>query len=134
MDTFTKADRSKVMAAIKSKNTKPELFVRKLLFSLGYRFRLHRSDLPGKPDIILKKYNTAVFVHGCFWHQHQGCKRSNIPKSNLKYWTNKLSRNVQRDKENKRMLKKAGWKIFIIWECECKMPDKLTAKLVKQLS
>ena len=133
-DNLTPEKRSWNMGLIRSRDTKPERLVRHILHSHGYRFRLHRKDLPGKPDIILPRYNTAIFVNGCFWHQHQGCKRSNIPKSNLNYWINKLSRNVQRDKENKRMLKKAGWKILIIWECECKAPDKLVAKLVKQLS
>ncbi|MBW2045509.1 MAG: DNA mismatch endonuclease Vsr [Deltaproteobacteria bacterium] len=133
MDHLTSKRRSWNMSLIRSVNTKPELVVRQILHSLGYRFRLHRQNLPGKPDIVLKKYNTVIFVHGCFWHQHKGCKRSNIPKSNVKYWKPKLSQNVKRDKNHKRLLRKSGWKIITIWECEGKHPDKIAKKLSKYL-
>jgi DNA mismatch endonuclease (patch repair protein) len=122
------------MSAIRSKNTNPETVVRSLLFALGYRYRLHRKDLPGKPDIILKKHNTVIFVHGCFWHQHKECKRANIPKSNKKYWIPKLERNAERDKINKRELNKLGWNVITIWECETKDSGKITAELKKKLN
>ena len=101
MDHINKEKRSWNMGRISSKNTKPEIIVRSALHKAGFRFRLHRKDLPGKPDIILPKYKTVIFVHGCFWHAHKGCKRSNLPKSNLQYWTNKLEKNIQRDKKHK---------------------------------
>ena len=122
------------MSLIRSSNTKPELAVRKILHSLGYRFRLHKKDLPGKPDIILKRYKTVIFVHGCFWHQHKRCKRSNIPKSNTSYWKPKLERNMKRDKNHKADLKRVGWKTIVVWECEIKTIEKLEKKLIKALS
>ncbi len=134
MDTVSKEVRSRNMSAIRSKNTNPETVVRSLLFALGYRYRLHRKDLPGKPDIILKKHNTVIFVHGCFWHQHKECKRANIPKSNKKYWIPKLERNVERDKINKRELNRLGWNVITIWECETKDSGKITAELKKKLN
>ena len=134
MDTISKEVRSRNMSAIRSKNTNPETVVRSLLFALGYRYRLHRKDLPGKPDIILKKHNTVIFVHGCFWHQHKECKRANIPKSNKKYWIPKLERNAERDKINKRELNKLGWNVITIWECETKDSGKITAELKKKLN
>jgi len=134
MDTVSKEVRSRNMSAIRSKNTNPETVVRSLLFALGYRYRLHRKDLPGKPDIILKKHNTVIFVHGCFWHQHKECKRANIPKSNKKYWIPKLERNAERDKINKRELNKLGWNVITIWECETKDSGKITAELKKKLN
>ena len=109
------------MSRISSKNTKPELIVRKLLYQNGVRYRLHAKDLPGKPDISNKKKKFAVFVNGCFWHQHKGCNRSNIPKSNKDYWIPKLKRNIQRQEENINSLKEMGWSTFIIWECELKL-------------
>jgi len=134
MDTVSKEVRSRNMSAIRSKNTKPESVVRSLLFALGYRYRLHRKDLPGKPDIILKKYNTVIFVHGCFWHQHKKCKRANIPKSNKKYWIPKLERNVKRDRSHNTKLKKQGWKVLVIWECEIKDSERMIARLKKKLN
>ena len=118
MDRLTKEARSRNMAAIKSKNTKPELILRKALHKAGFRFRLHRKDLPGKPDIVLPKYKTVIFVHGCFWHQHKGCRRSAVPKTNKTYWKNKLEKNVKRDEINLARLKELEWKIVVIWECE----------------
>jgi len=134
MDTVSKEVRSRNMSAIRSKNTNPETVVRSLLFALGYRYRLHKKDLPGKPDIILKKHNTVIFVHGCFWHQHKECKRANIPKSNKKYWIPKLERNAERDKINKRELNRLGWNVITIWECETKDSGKITAELKKKLN
>ena len=120
MDHLTKEKRSLNMRKIGSKNTKPELLVRKLLHRKGIRFRLHAKDLPGKPDISNKSKGFAIFVNGCFWHQHEGCKRANTPKSNKEYWVPKLERNVKRQKENIKSLIELGMKPHIIWECEVK--------------
>ena len=106
------------MSRIGSKNTKPELMVRSLLHSMGYRFRIHRCDLPGRPDIVLPKYKTVVFVQGCFWHLHKNCRDGTIPKSNHNKWKSKLERNVERDKHNIEKVKNMGWKVLVIWECE----------------
>ena len=112
--------RSRNMSAIKSKNTKPEIAVRKLLHSMGYRFRLHRKDLPGSPDIVLPKYKTVIFVHGCFWHRHENCKYASTPKTRQEFWEAKFRENINRDKLNQENLSSKGWKIIIIWECEIK--------------
>ncbi|MCQ9199787.1 MAG: very short patch repair endonuclease [Prochlorococcus marinus CUG1437] len=112
--------RSRNMSAIKSKNTKPEISVRKLLHSLGYRFRLHRKDLPGSPDIVLPKYKTVIFVHGCFWHRHENCKYASTPKTRSEFWESKFEGNIKRDKINQTNLIKLGWKIIIVWECDLK--------------
>lgn len=133
MDHLTVKKRSWNMSLIKAKNSKPEVFVRSILHRLGFRFSLNKNDLPGKPDIVLKKYQTAVFIHGCFWHQHKNCKRANMPKSNQNYWKPKLARNVERDKINKKELMKDGWKVIVVWECEIKDPEKLKLKLIKKL-
>jgi len=120
MDKFTPEQRSKVMAAVRGKDTAPELKVRKALHSLGYRYRLHRKDLPGKPDIVLPKYDTCIFVHGCFWHRHPGCKRATTPKTNRKFWREKLLKNQKRDKGVRKKLKELGWRVKVIWECDTK--------------
>ena len=114
------ASRSKNMSAIKSKNTKPEIIVRKFLHSKGYRFRIHRRDLPGSPDIVLPKYKTAIFVHGCFWHRHQGCKYATNPKTRIKFWENKFNQNIKRDKENILSLRNLKWEVLVVWECQLK--------------
>ncbi len=105
------------MSHIRGKNTKPELALRKLLFSKGLRYRLHPKDLPGKPDIVFRSSRIAIFVNGCFWHQHKGCKDAFIPSTRKDYWLPKLSRNIERDKEAISKLKKMGWKVYVIWEC-----------------
>ena len=115
--------RSRNMSAIKSKNTKPEIAVRKLLHSMGYRFRLHRKDLPGSPDIVLPKYKTVIFVHGCFWHRHENCKYASTPKTRQEFWEAKFRENINRDKINQENLSSKGWKIIIVWECEIKDKD-----------
>lgn len=112
--------RSFNMSRIKSKNTKPEIIVRKYLHSKGMRFRLHSSKLPGKPDIVLPKYNTVVQVRGCFWHKHEGCKYFVIPKTRTEWWKDKINKNSLKDKENKKKLKKMGWETIVVWECELK--------------
>ena len=115
--------RSRNMSAIKSKNTKPEIAVRKLLYSMGYRFRLHRKDLPGSPDIVLPKYKTVIFVHGCFWHRHENCKYASTPKTRKEFWESKFKANVKRDKEIQEKIKNIGWQSVVIWECEIKNKD-----------
>ena len=124
-DHISKSKRSWNMSRIRSKNTKPELMVRKVLHNSGIRYRLHAKDLPGKPDLSNKKKKFAVFVNGCFWHQHKGCKRANIPKSNISYWLPKLNRNVERLDKSINDLKKMNWKVYTIWECETKDVKKL---------
>ena len=118
-DNFDKKIRSKIMASIKSKNTKPEIFVRKLLHGLGFRFSLHKDNLPGKPDLYLRKYNLAMFVHGCFWHQHD-CKKRRNPQTNSDFWKEKFKKNKERDNKNINKLKEMGIRVHIIWECELK--------------
>lgn len=116
-DRITQENRSRNMAAIRGSNTKPELAVRKFLHANGLRFRLHRKDLPGKPDIILPKYRTAIFVHGCFWHLH-GCRNTVIPKTRTEWWTAKLEGNRARDEKSSLRLNELGWRVIIVWECE----------------
>jgi DNA mismatch endonuclease (patch repair protein) len=113
-------DRSENMRRIRSKGMRPELAVRSFAHNMGYRFRLHRKDLPGKPDLVFVSRRKVIFVHGCFWHSHQGCKAAHMPKSNLTYWKPKLERNRARDTRNIEALAAAGWKPLIIWECETK--------------
>jgi len=121
------------MSAIKSKNTKPEIAVRKLLYSMGYRFRLHRKDLPGSPDIVLPKYKTVIFVHGCFWHRHENCKYASTPKTRKEFWESKFKANIQRDKEIQKKIKNIGWQSVVIWECEVKNKSFLTKMLMREL-
>ena len=108
------------MSRIRSKDTRPEKTVRSMLYRMGYRFRLHDKNLPGKPDIVLPKYKTVIFVHGCFWHRHKGCKYAYIPKSRVNFWKDKFAETVRRDKQHLKQLKENGWKVFILWECETK--------------
>lgn len=123
MDTLLPNQRSKLMARIKAKNTKPEIVLRKLLHRDGFRFRLHRKDLPGRPDIVLPKYKSVIFVNGCFWHGHKDCKHFKIPKTRTDFWLNKIISNKKRDKKNIEILKKMGWNPITIWECT--LPSKL---------
>ena len=118
-DIFSKKKRSEIMSLIRSKNTLPEIAVRSFLHRQGFRFVLHDRHLPGKPDIVLPKYGVVVEVNGCFWHGHK-CKISNIPKSNKKFWTNKISNNVKRFKKNRARLRAEGWRVIVIWECQVK--------------
>lgn len=106
------------MSKIRGKDTKPEIIVRKFLFSKGFRYRKNQKSLPGKPDIVLKKHAAVVMVNGCFWHGHKGCKKFKMPKSNIDFWKNKITRNIERDKVNKSKLYDLGWKVFVVWECE----------------
>jgi DNA mismatch endonuclease (patch repair protein) len=133
VDTLSPKQRSERMALIRAKNTKPELRIRKLLHSLGYRYRLHRKDLPGKPDIVFPSRKKVIFIHGCFWHGHK-CKMGSRPvKSNKAYWVNKIANNMKRDSLNIRELKNLGWKVRVVWECELKLPKKLKNSLTKFL-
>ncbi len=133
-DTLSKERRSWNMSRIRSADTKPEILLRSLLHRMGFRFRLHQQGLPGRPDIVLPKHRTAIFVHGCFWHQHPGCVEAVRPKTNLKYWTAKLDANVARDKRNRQALRKQGWRVFRFWECQIeKDPIRIAMWIAKQL-
>jgi DNA mismatch endonuclease (patch repair protein) len=118
MDIWDKKKRSEVMSRIRSKDTKPERILRSALHKQGYRFRIHRKDLPGKPDIVLAKYQTVIFVHGCFWHYHSSCREGRIPNTNSKFWKEKLSKTVERDKRHQKALRDLGWQVMVFWECE----------------
>ncbi len=122
--------RSRNMSAIKSKNTKPEIKVRKILHSMGYRFRLHSKDLPGSPDIVLPKYKTVIFVHGCFWHRHENCKYASTPKTRKEFWNKKFTENKKRDLEIQEKIKILDWRSVVIWECETKNIENLRDKII----
>lgn len=127
-DTRTPEQRRRIMQAVRCKDTKPERIVRRLLHSLGYRYRLHRSDLPGKPDLVFPGRRKAIFVHGCFWHAH-GCRRGQPPKSRLDYWLPKLERNRERDAEKRASLESLSWSVLTVWQCETDDSDALAARL-----
>jgi DNA mismatch endonuclease, patch repair protein len=134
MDTWTKKKRSEVMSNIRSKDTTPEIIIRSLLHISGFRFRLHSKQLPGRPDLIFSKYQCVIFVNGCFWHQHQECRGGRIPKSRKRYWEPKLLGNVERDKKNIRKLRKLGWRVKVVWECEInKNPQTTIDKVIRFL-
>ena len=122
--------RSRNMSAIKSKNTKPEIKVRKVLHSMGYRFRLHSKDLPGSPDIVLPKHKTVIFVHGCFWHRHENCKYASTPKTRKEFWNKKFTENKKRDSEIQEKIKILDWRSVVIWECETKNIENLRDKII----
>lgn len=129
MDIVSPEKRSRMMAGIKGKNTKPELVVRKLVFGMGFRYRLHRKDLPGSPDLVFSRLKKVIFVHGCFWHRHPGCKLAYTPKSNTQFWLNKLESNMRRDKLALTALDTLGWEVLIVWECEVSDLAGLTLKM-----
>ncbi len=129
MDIVSKKKRSDMMSRIRSKNTGPEKYVRKELRKRGFNFTIHKKNLPGKPDIVLKKYKTVINVNGCFWHHHN-CGKYNIPKNNRKFWLNKFKRNRERDKINTKKLRKLGWKVYKVWECNLKKGIKDKIKLL----
>ena len=120
MDKLTKEQRHRCMASIRGKNTKPEMLVRRFLFSRGFRYRLNHPRLPGRPDIVLRKYRTVIFVNGCFWHGHEGCKNYVVPKSNTEFWTAKIERNRARDIDEQHKLAAMGWHCITVWECQLK--------------
>lgn len=132
-DVFTPAKRSAIMAVVRNKDTGPELQVRRLLHGLGYRYRLHRRDLPGRPDIVLPKYHKVIFVHGCFWHRHADCPRSRLPKTRRDWWRAKLEKNAQRDETVVATLKCRGWGALVIWQCEISDQEELERKLTEFL-
>lgn len=132
-DTMTPEQRSRCMAAIKSNDTKPEMLVRRYLHAKGFRYGLHNKKLPGSPDIVLRRYKTVIFVHGCFWHGHENCKYYRMPKSNVEFWRTKIGRNRTRDERNIQDLKKQGWRVIVIWECQLKTVD-LRALTLQQLT
>lgn len=123
VDTLTVEQRSRLMSHCRGKNTKPEKVVRSVLHEMGYRFRLHRRDLPGSPDIVLPKYKTAIFVHGCFWHRHSGCKKATMPKDNADYWTRKMAENIERDERKQHALLDLGWNVAVVWQCATEKPS-----------
>lgn len=126
--------RSRIMRSITKKNTRPEITVRQMLHAMGLRFRLHRHDLPGTPDIVLPRHRTAIQVHGCFWHQHRDCRYARLPRARPEYWLPKLARNVERDAQTKAALRAAGWRVLAIWECETKKLEKLQRRLTAAFS
>jgi DNA mismatch endonuclease (patch repair protein) len=134
MDVFDKSKRSWIMSHVKGKDTKPEILVRSIVHKHGFRFRLHKSDLPGNPDIALVKYRKVIFVHGCFWHGHKRCSRARRPLSNISFWREKLGKNMERDRKNIQALKDDSWSVLVIWECETKKIDKLTDKILSFLT
>jgi DNA mismatch endonuclease (patch repair protein) len=143
MDIWSKEKRSECMSKIRSKDTKPELILRKALFEKGFRYRVNDTKLPGKPDIVLPKYKTIIFLHGCFWHRHEGCKYAYTPKTNTKYWIDKIILNKERDKINMQKLTALGWNVLTVWECEIvhiykhnitPLIDRISAILTAQIS
>lgn len=132
MDSLTREQRSYCMSRIRGKDTGPEMIVRRMAHALGFRFRLHRRDLPGKPDLVFPRLRSIVFVHGCFWHMHR-CQRGRVPKSNQAYWTAKRERNTKRDVRNVRALRRAGWRVLTVWECDLKDHDRLARRLERFL-
>ncbi|CAN2977062.1 MULTISPECIES: very short patch repair endonuclease [Pseudomonas] len=133
-DVVTPEQRSRNMSKIKGKNTKPEMIVRSACHELGLRYRLHRKDLPGTPDLVFPKYRLCLFVHGCFWHRHPGCKYAYTPKSRLDFWLPKLAKNVERDINAQRALEVSGWRVSIIWECQTKNTDTLRTEIQKMIN
>lgn len=122
VDIVDSQTRSRMMRGIRAENTRPEIMVRKWLHRSGFRFRLHRKDLPGNPDIVLPKYRAVILVHGCFWHRHQNCRLAYMPKSNEAFWRKKFTQNVHRDHRNIEKLISLGWRVFVVWECETRIP------------
>jgi DNA mismatch endonuclease (patch repair protein) len=131
IDKVSKEQRSSMMRAVRSKDTAPEMLVRRAAHRLGLRFRLHCKSLPGRPDLSLKKWRTVIFVNGCFWHRHAGCRRASVPQSNKVFWLKKLKENVRRDQANYAQLKLLGWHVIVLWQCEVKTPEQATV-MIKQ--
>lgn len=129
VDILVPSERSRIMSLVKAKNTRPEMIVRRLVHGAGFRYRLHDAKLPGKPDLVFPRKRKIIFVHGCFWHRHEGCALARIPKSNQEFWLTKLEGNKARDESNQRILHAAGWSTLVIWECELKDLDALETRL-----
>lgn len=131
MDFLTPDERSAAMAKVRAKDTTPEMTVRRAIWRLGYRYRLHPADLPGRPDIVLPRHRLIIFVHGCFWHRHERCRRATWPKSNTAFWMDKFAANVARDRRKEAALATAGWRVATIWECETVSAEMLNASLAR---
>lgn len=129
MDNLTPAERSAIMARVRSKDSKPELLIRRMIYAMGYRYRLHAKELPGKPDIVFRPLRKAIFVHGCFWHRHENCALARLPKSRLSFWMPKLEKNKERDRQIKTLLKKMHWRTLTIWECEIDNPTRVQNRI-----
>lgn len=121
------------MSAVRGRDTKPEMIVRRLLFSMNYRYRLHRRELPGRPDVVFAGRRKAIFVHGCFWHRHPGCRKATSPKTRSAFWTEKFDRNVERDRRVEERLAELGWRSLVVWECETGAPEELASRLKRFL-
>jgi DNA mismatch endonuclease, patch repair protein len=134
VDHVDRATRSLIMAAVRSENTTPEMAVRRIVHGLGYRYRLHAADLPGRPDLVFPARHKIVFVHGCFWHRHAGCRFASIPKTRAKFWEAKFAANVARDRRARRELKRMNWSVFTVWQCELRNPKRLAERLDDFLS
>jgi len=134
VDHLSAAERSRNMSRVKGRDTKPELLVRSLIHRMGFRFSLHRKDLPGRPDIVLVRHRKLVFVHGCFWHGHAGCSRATVPSTNIHFWKKKISGNKTRDKSVTRRLGVMGWKVLVVWQCHTNNTQKLTTRLERFLA
>jgi len=132
-DVYPIEKRSWIMSRVKGRDTKPEVLVRSFVHRMGYRFRVHRRELPGNPDIVLARHRKVIFVHGCFWHGHKGCSRSRRPTTNENFWNNKLNGNIKRDRLNCRELRRMRWKVLVVWECETKASELLLGKLERFL-
>jgi DNA mismatch endonuclease (patch repair protein) len=132
-DVFSSDDRSRIMASIRGRDTAPELLIRKIVHRLGFRFRLHRRDLPGTPDIVFPRLHKIIFVHGCFWHMHRGCRRAGLPRTNRTFWKSKISRNANRDRVDQQRLRKLGWDVLVVWQCDTKETTTLERRLRKFL-
>lgn len=136
MDIYSKQKRTEIMSKISGKNSQPEIVIRKLIFMHGYRFRIHKKGIPGKPDIVFPKYKKVIFINGCFWHGHNGCKRSTLPASNTDFWKEKITNNKKRDKNNYTKLTKLGWEYLVVWQCTINKKNlpKLEKKILYFLS
>jgi DNA mismatch endonuclease, patch repair protein len=134
VDRLTADRRSALMSRVRSRNTGPEMAVRKISHRLGYRFRLHRTDLPGTPDLVFPRLKSVILVHGCFWHRHVNCPKASTPKTRISFWTSKFARNVERDVIAKRSLKGMGWRVLTIWECQIKRTESLETRISKFLA
>jgi DNA mismatch endonuclease (patch repair protein) len=130
VDTVSPERRSEIMGLVRGKDTRPEMMVRRIVHRMGYRFRLHRRELPGAPDLVFSRRNKVIFVHGCFWHWHIGCRRgARMPKTHASYWTSKIAANRRRDQANCRHLRALGWRVLVVWECWLRNPDKVTRQV-----
>ncbi len=132
-DHVDSAKRSTMMAAVHAKDTEPEMVVRKIVHSMGYRYRLHVKELPGKPDLVFSRRRKIIFVHGCFWHRHEACTRASMPKTRVSFWQSKFDANIARDEIVLRSLKKDGWRVMTVWQCELKSVERLTKRLKRFL-